>query len=56
MITQKIAGQETVTPAPAPEPQGNVIDLMEALKQSVENSKGGMGSEKKTRSRKKTAV
>ena len=52
MISQKIAGNETVTPAS--EPQGNVIDLMEALKKSVENA--AAGEPKKTRTRKKAAV
>ena len=52
LISQKIAGRETV--APASEPQGNVIDLMEALKKSVENAAGS--EPKKTRARKKAAV
>ena len=53
LVTQKIAGKETVTAAP--EPQGNVIDLMEALKKSVEGA--AVASEpKKSRSRKKAAV
>ena len=52
LISQKIAGKETVTPAS--ELQGNVIDLMEALKKSVENVSAG--EPKKTRARKKAAV
>jgi len=52
LISQKIAGKETVTPVS--EPQGNVIDLMEALKKSVENA--AAGEQKKTRTRKKAAV
>jgi len=52
LISQKIAGKETVTPAS--EPLGNVIDLMEALKKSVENA--AAGEPKKTRTRKKAAV
>ena len=53
LISQKIAGKETVTPAS--EPQSNVIDLMEALKKSVEMSAAG-GVVKKARTRKKVAV
>ena len=52
LISEKIAGKETVIPAS--EPQGSVIDLMEALKKSVENA--AAGGQKKTRSRKKAAV
>ena len=54
LISQKIAGKETV--APNTEPQSNVIDLMEALKKSVEASKSADSSIKKTRTRKKAAV
>ena len=53
LISQKIAGKETVS-APS-EPHGNVIDLMEALKKSVEGVPAS-GEPKKTRSRKKVAV
>ena len=53
LIARKIAGKETV--AAAPEAQGNVIDLMEALKKSVEMNAGGDAG-KKTRARKKAAV
>ena len=53
LISQKIAGKETVSPAP--ESKGNVIDLMEALKKSVENASEA-GVQKKPRARKKAAV
>jgi len=53
LITQKIAGKETVTAES--EPQGNVIDLMEALKKSVEGM-AAASEPKKSRSRKKAAV
>ena len=36
LIAKKIAGQEIV--APAAEQQGNVIDLMDALKASIEQA------------------
>ena len=52
LISQKIAGKETVTPPP--EPQNNVIDLMEALKKSVEISTTGE-SNTKARTQKKAA-
>jgi DNA end-binding protein Ku len=54
LISQKINGKETVEPAS--ESQGNIIDLMEALKKSVENNKAAAGSAGKTRTRKKAAV
>ena len=38
MIEAKVAGQEIVAPT-APENRGNVLDLMEALKASVEKAK-----------------
>ena len=53
LISQKIANKETVS-APS-EPQGNVIDLMEALKKSVEDV-AAADEPKKMRSRKKAAV
>jgi len=53
LISQKIAGKETVSAAT--ESQGNIIDLMEALKKSVESS-ATAGESKKTRTRKKAAV
>ena len=53
LISQKISGKETVSPAP--ESMGNVIDLMEALKKSVESA-AAAGMQKKPRVSKKAAV
>jgi DNA end-binding protein Ku len=53
LISQKIAGKEIVSPAS--EPQMNVIDLMEALKKSVEDASAA-DSPKKARAKKKVAV
>ena len=52
LISQKIAGQEVVSPTS--EPRGNVVDLMEALQKSIEQNKPIV--DKKSASRKKTAV
>jgi DNA end-binding protein Ku len=53
LISQKIAGKEIVSPAS--EPQGNIIDLMDALKKSVENATVASSS-KKVRSKKKVTA
>ena len=53
LISQKIAGHETVSPAA--ETQGNIIDLMEALKKSVEGA-AAVNEQKKPQARKKAAV
>lgn len=45
VIEKKIAGQEIV--APSAEPQNNVIDLMEALKKSIEENKPAKPAVKK---------
>jgi len=45
VIAQKVEGQE-VTFVEAPEPQGKIIDLMEALRASLEET-GGRGDERK---------
>ncbi len=64
LIEQKVAGQE-ITAAPAAEPKTQIIDLMAALKASIEESdgerkpatkagkKGDSGTGKKTTKRKK---
>jgi len=40
LIATKIAGKEVVSPAAGEQPQGgNIIDLMEALKASIEQNK-----------------
>ncbi len=55
MIEARIAGQEMVAPAPAPE-KGNVVDLMEALKASVKLAEEDRkGSAKKTGDTRKKA-
>jgi DNA end-binding protein Ku len=53
MLEAKLAGEEITTPEPAP--VAPVIDLMEALKQSVEQAAGKREPAKKPASRKKAA-
>lgn len=51
IISRKIEGQE-ITAAPEEEPQGQIIDLMEALKSSLaESDQGGSGKRKAARSK-----
>jgi DNA end-binding protein Ku len=45
VIAQKVEGQE-VTFVEAPEPQGKIIDLMEALRASLEDSGGAAAARK----------
>lgn len=52
LIEKKINGKEIV--AAGPEPESNVIDLMEALKASIEQKKGGAAPAKRKASKKMT--
>ena len=54
LISQKIAGNEVVTPKS--EPQGNVIDLMDALKASIEKQNVTTPAKKSPGNRKKAVV
>ncbi|HLX19813.1 MAG TPA: Ku protein [Gaiellaceae bacterium] len=54
MLEAKLAGQEIKRPEPAPETP--VVDLMEALRRSVEDVQSRKASEKKAAPRRKTAA
>jgi DNA end-binding protein Ku len=51
MLEAKMAGQEVVRPEPTPE--APVVDLMEALRQSIAATKGGDGAPARPRARRK---
>lgn len=56
LAKQKVAGKEIVVSTEEEEEPAGVIDLMEALKASVEQAKKGTGRARKSTGRKKTAA